>query len=282
MGACICRPCHNESGIRRDYRPPSHWMSDVSDDRSMTCLSIPGTHESLCLYGGCSLQCQTWSLTRQYEAGIRFVDVRCRHVNDQLVVYHSYVYQHANFDDVLKATLAFLDAHSQETIFMRVRAEYIPEYNTQLFPVAVQMYIDRYPSAKFWSGQTFPTMSEIRGKVMILRDYYGLATFGLPYAKLDIEDMFDVSTLLPKDIARKRESVKRHLEKAIRGPPSTMYLTYSSGTGTFAWPVAVARKINKFLCDFLGRRIGKDKLGIIAMDFPSSELIGKIIDSNFE
>ena len=228
------------------------------------------------------LQCQTWSLTRQYEAGIRFVDIRCRHFNDELLIYHSCVYQRTDFDDVLQATLAFLAAHSRETILMRVKEEYLPEHNTKLFSEAVQTYVDRFPSAKFFSGHTFPTLGQVRGKVVVLRDYIGPATFGLPYDKLDIEDMFDVGTLLPKDIDRKRESVKRHLEKALRGPPLVMYLTYTSGTGLLAWPIAVARKINKFLGVFLDAHTGKDRFGIIAMDFPNSELIDEIIGSNFE
>ncbi|XP_038071981.1 1-phosphatidylinositol phosphodiesterase-like [Patiria miniata] len=284
MGTCIGCPCHENGGNPTSDRSGdlSNWMSALSDDISTTNLALPGTHESMCLYGGCILQCQKWSLTRQYEAGIRFVDIRCRHIDNELLIYHSSVYQNANFDNVLDDTFTFLDAHSQEAVFMRVRAEYLPEHNTKLFPEAVQMLVDRYPSEKFWSGQEFPNMGDVRGKVVVLRDYLGPATFGLPYTYLDIEDMYDVGTLLPKDIDRKWGSVRRHLEKALQGPRTTMYLTYCSGTGVLAWPFTVAHKINKRLGVFLDTPSGKRRLGIIAMDFPRSKLIGKITDSNFE
>ena len=69
------------------------------------------------------------------------------------------------------------------------------------------------------------------------------------------------------------------LEKAARGPADgVLYLTHSSGTSAFAFPEAVAERLNKYLGDFL---TGKGRWGIVAMDFPSADLIDKIITSNF-
>ena len=229
------------------------------------------------LHGGRPVQCQSLSLTQQYEAGIRFVDIRCRHFDDGLPIHHDVGYQHANFDDVLKTTMQFLDAHTMEIVFMRVKEEYQPENNTTTFAEAVQLHVSRFPSRKFWHGEGFPTMKEARGKLVILRDYDGAASFGLSYANLDIEDQWQVESLMPKDINKKRHNVRSHLEKARQGPINTMYLTYSSGASVLAWPHAVSEQMNLFLLDFFN---SKARWVTVAMDFPDSELIGRIIQTN--
>ena len=163
---------------------------------------------------------------------------------------------------------------------MRVKEEYIPQNNTTTFAEAVQIYVNRYPPDRLWCGQGFPTVSEARGKLVILRDYEydGPATFGLPYSHLDIEDQWHIPSILPKDIDNKWNSVQSHLVKARQGPTNTMYLTYSSGAGALACPCIVSRLLNALLFDFFK---GKARWGMVAMDFVRMKTIVAIIQSNF-
>ncbi|XP_071794714.1 1-phosphatidylinositol phosphodiesterase-like [Asterias amurensis] len=277
MGACCCRISYKDVG----YGPvdTSRWMSTISDDRQTSDLSLPGTHESMSLYGGCWAQCQSWSLATQYNAGVRFVDIRCRHFNNSLPIHHGVIYQHANFDDVLKTTISFLDAHPTEIIFMRIREEYLPKNNTTTFAEAVQTCVNKYPPDRLWCGDGIPRVGEARGMLVVLRNYYGSATFGLPYGDLDIEDRWVIPSLLPRDITTKWNSVRSHLEKAQQGSRSTLYLTYSSGASALACPCAVSRQLNSLLAKFFH---GQARWGLVAMDFVKINVIFEIIKSNFQ
>ncbi|XP_038056087.1 1-phosphatidylinositol phosphodiesterase-like [Patiria miniata] len=261
-----------------DVSSTKDWMSGIPDDYSLTNLSIPGTHETMSLYGGPPKQCQTMSLSQQYDAGIRFVDIRCRHYNDELPIFHDEVPQQANFSEVLKSTTEFLDLHPTEVILMRLKEEYKPKDNTQTFAQTVQGYVEHYPRESVYRGESYPTMKDVRGKLVILRDYDGPADFGLPYADLDVEDLWQVPSLFPEDIGRKWNATRDQLETASQGPIDTvLYLTYSSGASAFAFPEAIAERINRYLSDFLSR---KARWGMVAMDFPDAALIDKIINSN--
>src|SRR5262245_27175119 len=55
------------------------WMKKLADSKKLSELTIPGTHDTCALHGGDIPKCQAWSLKDQLEAGIRFIDIRCRH-----------------------------------------------------------------------------------------------------------------------------------------------------------------------------------------------------------
>ena len=255
------------------------WMKQLPDSHSVCTLSIPGTHCTMSQYGGPSHQCQTLPLSKQYETGIRFVDIRCRHFNDGLLIHHDVIYQLANLDNVLEVTEKFLDAHDTEIVFMRIDEECKPESNTTTFAEAVQLCLNRFSSTLFYQGEEFPLVEEARGKLVVLRDYDGgSGSVGLPYGSLDVKDGGKIPSLLLEDIEAKWHTVRSNLDRAKQGSVSSMYLTYCSGTSALAWPLAVAERVNSYLSDFLK---GKTRWGIVAMDFPDAELIGKIIKSNF-
>ncbi|KAG1926597.1 PLC-like phosphodiesterases superfamily protein [Pimephales promelas] len=52
------------------------WMANLNDEKLVTELTIPGTHDSLALHGGPAAECQAWSLEDQLNAGIRYFDLR--------------------------------------------------------------------------------------------------------------------------------------------------------------------------------------------------------------
>ncbi|GAA0383764.1 hypothetical protein Acor_80440 [Acrocarpospora corrugata] len=114
------------------------WMAQVPDYASLAELSVPGTHDTLAVYGGGLVETQEKheqdgqpggkSLAFQLGAGIRAIDIRVRIVPDEsnnakFAIHHGPYYLHANFDDVIREMRTFLTAHPSETILLNVKAE---------------------------------------------------------------------------------------------------------------------------------------------------------------
>jgi 1-phosphatidylinositol phosphodiesterase len=102
----------------------SSWMRGISDDARVTSLSIPGTHNS-CSIGGILgfTKTQDVDLTDQLNAGIRFLDIRLSHYQDNLFVHHDVVHMGKCYADVLAVCSSFLDRHPSETILMSIKDE---------------------------------------------------------------------------------------------------------------------------------------------------------------
>lgn len=100
------------------------WMRDISDDAPLTTLSIPGTHNSCCLEGPLGFaKTQNLDLPDQLNAGIRFLDIRLAHYQDNLCVHHDVVCSEKSYADVLTICSMFLYRHPSETILMLVADE---------------------------------------------------------------------------------------------------------------------------------------------------------------
>lgn len=123
----------HESSISLDN---SDWLSSLPDEVLLSSLSLPGTHESLSRgHGGEIAECQTLSLESQLKAGIRVLDVRCRHVENSFAIHHGIIFMHLMFGDVLQMVSKFLTDHPKETVLMRVKEEYDSANVTVTFEV---------------------------------------------------------------------------------------------------------------------------------------------------
>ncbi len=104
--------------------PHGSWMGDIPDDVLVTALSIPGTHDSGCIDGPLGFfKTQDLDLPEQLNAGIRFLDIRLAHYQDDLLVHHDVIYMGKNYKDVLEICADFLVRHPSETILMSVEGE---------------------------------------------------------------------------------------------------------------------------------------------------------------
>ena len=102
----------------------SSWMGDIPDDVLVTALSIPGTHDSGCIDGPMGFaKTQNLDIAAQLDAGIRFLDIRLAHYQDDLHVHHDVVYMGKSYKDVLQICVDFLSQHPSETILMSVKEE---------------------------------------------------------------------------------------------------------------------------------------------------------------
>jgi 1-phosphatidylinositol phosphodiesterase len=100
------------------------WMRDIPDETPVTALSIPGTHNSACIGGPLGFgQTQNLDLSHQLIAGIRFIDLRLAHYQDNLFVHHDVVHMEKCYADVLEICSDFLRQFPSEAIFMSVKDE---------------------------------------------------------------------------------------------------------------------------------------------------------------
>jgi 1-phosphatidylinositol phosphodiesterase len=104
------------------------WMRGIPDDALVTMLSVPGTHNSCCVTGPLGFsKTQNMDLSDQLNAGIRFLDIRLAHYQDNLCVHHDVVCMEKSYADVLNICSDFLRRYPSETILMSVDDESHPD-----------------------------------------------------------------------------------------------------------------------------------------------------------
>lgn len=261
------------------------WMSYLPDNLLLAYLAIPGTHDTMAFFGGSLAECQSWSLRNQFNAGVRFLDIRPRHYRNRLPIFHGVSYQRTYFDQVLKDTVAFLTEYPSETVVMRVKEEYEPYQNTRSYYKSVAEVVRQIGEHCFLRSSSLPTLGEARGKIIILQQFSSQGEgpdFGPPYpGRMSISDAYQVS-----DDAVKWAEVERHLEVAKKGDPERAYLTYCSGSHWLLYtPEALARKINPRVLNYLNTKSLAGRMrsvGIVIMDFPGAELVRQIVLDNWK
>ena len=255
----------------------SVWMKGISDSKSLKDMSIPGTHDSMAFYGGDFFRCQSMSLYNQYMAGIRFVDIRCRHINNEFAIHHDRVYQHANFNSALKETFRFLTDRPSETVIMSVKEEYEPEKNSRSFEDTLKEYIAEYTKRKFHVGKDIPNLGQVRGQIVLLRRFSG--SIGIDFDSQHVKDDWTVSTIFPASITPKVEGCIRNMDAANNDSNrSRFYITFCSGSGALAFPYAVASRVNIHIKRHLQPKNGC--FGIVIFDFPGSCSISDVFRTN--
>lgn len=250
------------------------WMARLPDALPLSRLSIPGTHDSLSLFGGRRLRCQSWGLEAQLAAGIRFLDVRCKLARGELHVYHLCTFQRASLRGVLRRTLRFLRAHPGEAVLMRIKEE-LPIFPRPGFAARLHRCLLEEGRGHVWCREEVPTLGQVRGKIVVL-EALAREVLGIPYEQLSISDAWNVLSL-----ERKWVRARRHLERAASGDPATMHLTFCSGNGLFTCPEEVARFVNPRCYQHLRRQGGQPvRWGVVIMDFPGAGLLQLIVESN--
>jgi 1-phosphatidylinositol phosphodiesterase len=274
---------------------PADWMADLADARSLAELSIPGTHDSGALhepYPG-SAQAQRIAIADQLVAGVRYLDLRCRHYQDAFYIYHGPVDQDQTFDEVLATMATFLDEHPGETVIVSVKEEAAPQSNTRSFEATFASYVAQAPD-RWHLGDTLPRLGDVRGRLVLLRRFAASAaplgidgsgwadntTFSLTTASsLRIEDAYLVT-----DNAAKWSAIAALLAEARSGGAATLFLGYTSGYQTIDGlpniPVVaddINARLDGLLADPQTRNI---RLGVLAMDFVTAARAHAIIVTN--
>ncbi|OUB49898.1 phosphatidylinositol-specific phospholipase C [Bacillus thuringiensis] len=209
----------------RDNNP--RWMANLNDSFRISELSIPGTHGSMARFplnlsstNNLAVN-QTMDLRTQLQAGIRYLDIRCRHVNNSFPIHHGAIFQNAVFDhNVLDPIQTFLHNNPSETILMRVQQEYTPQNNTRSFEATFAEYHSRYKGL-FWNPtNNNPRLGEVRGRIILLQQFGG-PLFGINYGSLDIQDRWNLNlppsniSLSPDITYNKWIYIRNHFNRAM-------------------------------------------------------------------
>lgn len=255
------------------------WMETLDDEKLISTMTIPGTHDSMALHGGPLAKCQAWSPENQLKAGIRYFDLRVSGLG--LIIMHGPIYQFTTLPRVLKIIRAFLDDFSKETVLVRVKPVFLMTEKVQNL---VENMIKN--ATDIWVKPSVPRIGEVRGKIVFVqKDSFKL---GIMLSETDKEKDYIVT-----DVKVKEEKIKKHLEVAADQcrTGTALSLSYSSGTSLgklsmkifHFWPKKLAKRINPWLYKHLEKEFEKNPkpcFGIIAMDFPGFDLIQKVIKFN--
>lgn len=271
----------------------TRWLTALPDSTVLSRLTLPGTHDTCARVGGGLAACQTLSLAEQLAAGVRFIDIRCRHIDDVFAIHHGSVFQNLYFGTGVQDVCAdFLAANPGETIIMSVKEEYTSSNITRTFEQTFDNYVSQRPA--IWHlGNTVPTLGAVRGKVVLFRRFSagsakGLAAASWPddatfdiagAADISVQDEYAVPTLLPWDISAKWDAVSALLDRAAGDTTARMFVNFASGASVLAFPNAVADRINPKLAAKLAGSF-PNRLGAVLMDFPTDALIARLIALN--
>ncbi|MDJ1479452.1 phosphatidylinositol-specific phospholipase C [Cytophagaceae bacterium YF14B1] len=270
----------------------NNWMSLVSSSLTLSQLSIPGTHDSGALYEPVSgtAKCQNLTIGNQLTAGIRFLDVRCRHIDNAFAIHHGSIYQNMNFDDVLNACWSFLASNPTETIIMSVKEEYNSSNVSRTFEQTFDSYIQKNPS-QWYLGSSVPALGSVRGKIVLLRRFSATSTpKGIDATNwadnttftsgiLNVQDYYNVSSA-----DQKWTSITNQFNAALAGSSNTLYLNYTSGYKALIFGIpsitTVSNSVNPKITTYFTTNTS-GRYGIIPMDFADSGRSSLIIATNF-
>ena len=236
---------HHDSGAVANN---ANWMSRVDGNKSISELSLPGTHDTMSVKGGDISQNQTMTLTEQLNSGIRVFDMRTRHIGDKFRMHHGITAQDTYFgEDVLKPIDAFLNANPTETLLFRLRSEHTPSDNTRSYTETLNSYLAQYGAKRWIPTDDNPTLDEVRGKFIILQEFSGSAedgiNYGLSYGNINKQDDYAMSTNW--DLYDKWTAVKNHMIKAKNGNRNTLYMNYlSAANGSLPYFVSSGHSSN--------------------------------------
>jgi len=271
------------------------WMSGIVDNASIAALSIPGTHDSGARNEPVAgtAKCQDLTIAQQLEAGVRFLDIRCRHIDNGFAIHHGSIYQSLNFNDVLLACTGFLAAHPTETIIMSVKEEYDATNNTRTFEQTFDSYVQQYSS--YWSlGVNVPTLGQVRGKIVLVRRFGASAAKGIDATAWADNTTFTISNsnatlrvqdqyVVPDNNAKWTNVTNLFTESSTQSN-NTLYINFTSGYKSLIFSIpsittvsnALNPKINTY---FTSNTHGR--YGVIPMDFVNADRASLIVKTNF-
>ncbi|WP_205660524.1 phosphatidylinositol-specific phospholipase C [Amycolatopsis antarctica] len=260
---------------------PADWMGELDSATFLSRLAIPGTHDSGALHGGGLVQCQDVGIAPQLDAGIRFLDVRCRAIDGSFAIHHGAFFQEIMFGDVLNDCQAFLAAHPSETVLMRVKQEYSTVPDDE-FGTIFADYARRWPDLLHTESR-IPRLGEAAGRVVVLADNGGVPGIGWGSDLLDISDDYDIGTI--EDLEkRKWPGVAEHLDAARAypvGDPEKLYLTFTSSSGWALWPRSAHEAIWPKVTGYLDAVDPVASLGLVVLDFTDDTKAEQVYRFNF-
>jgi 1-phosphatidylinositol phosphodiesterase len=288
------------------------WMSLVDDQTPLTKLTIPGTHDSaaypISYFAGAGFaKTQTLSFEQQLEVGVRFFDLRCRHVHDQLPLYHGCVALDQVLEDIMDTFHSFLLMHPSEVILISIHRASSPmgQNHSSFAKLVAQRTVERYPDmfvdcGSDSAGSLPATIGDARGKMILFRrfDLEDCTTLGSAIhvrladnvaasseasSSLEIhyQDCYNVPT-----IDFKLHVIGQHLKRATTCQElNKLHICFCSAVCTPPWyslsrPVHFADGVNPWLSQAWTHQT--HAMGIVIVDFVTAPLAIRLLNTNFE
>lgn len=268
--------------------PGNGWMSLIPDSTTVDDLTIPGTHNSCARIGGPfdTAKCQDPALPELFGIGVRFIDIRCRLIDDGFAIHHGPIYQQKNFSDVMTDCRGFLSTNPGETIIMSVQQEYSNADAAEFAAV----FNDRYMKQEGFGDIVFrdrriPALGDVRGKVILIANQDGIG--GIPAGAGDLvayQNDWEAPT------ARKWELITAHLQASADSHPADgrLFVNYTSTTTgeLIPNPRNYATELNPKTTQYArdaGAQGQRPIYGAVVVDFAgsvASDLVPALIDCN--
>ncbi|WYZ46265.1 hypothetical protein EsH8_IX_000490 [Colletotrichum jinshuiense] len=290
-----------------DRADHAEWMRAIPDDTNITSLSIPGTHDTMTYdLSNQVFQCQNHNLSSQLHAGMRYLDIRGRLVNDSIQIYHASMFTGHSYAEVLETVFDFLDDHPSETVVMRLKEEGRPlGQNTMTFEDAFNYYLHNStitsPGAKQHfrthnPRQPFPTLGSLRGKIFLLQNFPSKgpdSPYGVVWESSDmvLEDLWIIPSI--DHLYMKWEAIENALRRAATAKPHAnrvLYLAHLSASVGVLPIEAAAGNLNRTVAGMNDRtgdwlaatadRGDSGKTGVVIIDFPGKELVDVVLARN--
>ena len=288
------------------------WMRELPDERELFSLNLVGTHDCVTQYVQLPhfAKCQNKSIYDQLCLGIRALDVRAGSDNNSLVMVHgitkafnkpNHFSKQMDMADVLGACYRFLEENESETIIFQFKNDSNQEQE-KCFDILKNTYINANEGKWFLENRS-PLLGEVRGKIVLVRRCKAQikAEYNNTNTGIDFSNWAEQDTAIPDPLTLKtggKYNMTFTVQDRYKYKPEprwsecivpfldtmaefngTYVINYLSTAGGLKGPYNNAKYINeKFLSYPLKKGI---YYGIIYVDFPSKELVEKIIETNW-
>ncbi|KRX08392.1 PLC-like phosphodiesterase, TIM beta/alpha-barrel domain [Pseudocohnilembus persalinus] len=277
------------------------WMKDLPDQSFISNITIPGTHNSLAMYGGylkiTPCQCQSWSVKDQLRAGLRFFDLRGKLSNGKFRAYHEVMDQRVDIKDVFNDFYDFLDKNPSEFLAINLQYELYDgkQYDEQLTKCFEELIYNQQTTINninqnslqnnkrnkirenYWIIQKeIPTVQDSRGKIFLVSNWK--YPNSLNWKQCVKQNAWDAKIeekikLISEFNEKSRRGIQ--LQKIKKQEDQQLYVNFLTANVLTKWALSYSKILNKFYSENCNGR------GIILMDFPSEQLILKIIQLNY-
>lgn len=281
------------------------WMSRLPDTVKVCRVSIPGTHDSGTAGVGILTRhyarTQKLSIANQWDAGIRFFDLRPKIEDGTLRIYHGPANCHLGFEEALLIIKRELEQHPSEFCVVMTNSAGGSLEGVDMTMDLINTLFDIKMLAQFNAKMT---VADIRGRVLFIhrdyrtngRDWPGTVVLGWPgngsshhvrmmssQEKSAVVWAQDYFTDGGKGnyLDTKWDKVTSLVGEFASAPDGVWCINHLSGytgSGISTNINRNARTTNARLLEYLTGH--KSPIGIIPMDFPTQELIDAIIFLN--
>lgn len=281
------------------------WMQGLPDTMKACRVSIPGTHDS----GTAGVRfpmrhyarTQTMDLSEQWDAGIRFFDIRPRLEDGRLRIYHGPADCHLDFEEAMRIIINKLEQHPTEFCVIMTNSAGGGIEGVDMIMDDINTLFDINMLAQFRADMT---VADMRGRVLFIhrdyrdngRDYPGTVVLGWPgngsshHSRME-SCQYQSAVLWAQDfftdggkgdyLNSKWDKVTALIREFASAPDGVWCINHLSGYTGSGVSTNIKRNVktnNARLLEYLGNH--KKPIGIVPMDFPQQELIDAIIFLN--